>query len=406
MKMYYAFYPTYDELDYINNKFLSQGKRVNFFFDVKNGLSGDVSRADGQVVSLLSQENKGEHLLEFVTSIINLHSYILGRTNADPNQIKFHFFCETGKSNYHKAIDMLYKSNRHLNDYLIRDEHDPLKTEIVFNALEILENVLNRFPNHYFYYGRFAEFDYIPYVIMSQYAEDKDIGILYSTDKDMYQIQSYIPDRLEQLEKIPVARAEKVQWHPGRMFVNHENYLDRFIYSKAKAMPKDIMTDDEIKYFKEHWSLMRAIVGDPGDNVTGFSGIGYKTLLGMFKDIMPVTRPREEYNDRLSKMTFNKFDYANEPVVFDTEAIKKTYRSKKLSAILSPSGVERICRNIALMDYHVMWKRRWMTDKPKIDVVVQGKKKFESEEQAYAFLKNAGMIDRYPDMPIVLNFPH
>lgn len=402
--MYYAFYPSYDELDYIKNKYVSKGRRVNFFFDVKNGLSGDTARADGQVVSLLSQANKGEHLMEFITSIMNLHAYIINRMEADPSNIRFHFFCETGKSNYHKAIDMLYKSNRHLSDYLIRDEHDPLKTEIVFNALEILENVINRFPNHYFYYGRFAEFDYIPYIIMSQYAEDKDIGILYSTDKDMYQIQSYIPDRLEQLEKLPALRSDKVQWHPGRMFIESSNYMERFMYSKCKAMPETFMSQEQIDFFKNHWSLMRAIVGDPGDNVTGIAGIGYKVLVGLLKDLMPVTRPREEYNDMIARMRFNMFDYRNRVSIFDIEAIQKTYKSKKLSSILNPSSVERICRNIGLMDYEVMRRRRWGTDKPAIEKVLFNEKKFESIEQGYTFLKNAGLIDRYPDMPVRLNF--
>lgn len=406
--MYYQFIPTYDELDYIKNTYLlsSENTRVNFFFDVKNGLSGDVARDNGNVVSLLTPENKGEHLVEFVTSIINLHSYILNRMSNVSNlhdRVRFFYFCETGKSSYHKAIDTLYKSNRHLNDFLSRDNHDPIKSEIVLNALNILEKIINRFPNHYFFFGKYREFDYIPYIIGSTYFEDRDVGILYSTDKDMYQMQSYMPGRFEQLEKL-TTKAKGVDWHPGRLFVNTKNYIDRLLYSSYKSLPD--LTETQRNFFVNHWSLIRAIIGDAGDNVTGISGIGFKTFVNLIDSLKDIVLDREEYNAHLSKISFNTFDYKNDNLIFDMSKVKELYsksKSVKLLSIIGPSAIERISRNIALMDYDVMKRRRQYDDKEVIDKVINFKDKFNSNEQAMQFIKATGLLNRYEDFGVSVN---
>ena len=79
--MYYSYTPRYDEIDYIYQKYLQNypNIRMNFFLDVKNGISGDSTFIDGMRMSSISNENKGQHLVELVTCIINVVAFIKTR---------------------------------------------------------------------------------------------------------------------------------------------------------------------------------------------------------------------------------------------------------------------------------------------------------------------------------------
>lgn len=403
--MYYSYTPRYDELDYLYQKYL-QGtdKRLNFFFDVKNGISGDTDYIDGNKFCSLREDNKLQHLVELVTAIINTIAYIKGRYATYDEEackrLRFFYFCETGKSSYHKGIDMAYKSNRGISDYLQRDERNELRGNIVLNAIQMLNGIMNLIPNTFFFAGTYSEYDFIPYVVFKRYFEDKDIGVIFSSDKDMYQIQSYC-DKFEQLERL-TSHNNNVDWHPGRMFVNNENYVVRFMHALYKKEDFSI-SDSQMNFIRNNFSFIRGILGDPGDGIAGVPGVGMGTLMKFLDTIIDLTLPRDKYNHTISHMTFNRFDYKYDESIFDLEKIKELLSEEKvvnpktgkmvkrkpvpkaLQSIVSPKGIERICRNIALMDYDVMNNRR-TKDMEDIDAIYNNTNKFKTVDEAYKFL--------------------
>lgn len=414
--MYYSYTPRYDELDYLYMKYLKDNPntRLNFFFDVKNGIGGDTEWIDGNRMSSLNEDNKVQHLVELVTAIINTIAYIKARyietsnTNADliNNRLRFFYFCEAGKSSYHKGIDMAYKRNRGISDYFDRDEHNELRGTIVLNAIQMLQGIMNMIPNTYFYMGEYAEYDFIPYVVSKRYFEDKDVGVIFSSDKDMYQMQAY-SNKFEQLERM-TSKAKNVNWHPGRMFVNHDNYIMRFfhaLYGKEDFQ----LTEEQYDYISKHWSLVRGILGDAGDGIQGVSGVGLSTLVKFIDTLKDITLDRDTYNHTLSHMTFNTFDYKYENSVFDVDKIKELNSTDKvvnpktgkmvkrkplpkaLQEIISPKGIERICRNIGLMDYNVMYERRRLKEQEDFDKVFYNTNKFKTAFDIDKFLNETGL---------------
>lgn len=417
--MYYSYTPRYDEIDYIYQKYLQNypNIRMNFFLDVKNGISGDSTFIDGMRMSSISNENKGQHLVELVTCIINVVAFIKTRlldisnndVNLIDNRVRFFFFCEVGKSSYHRNIDMAYKRNRGINDVLNRDSFEvDLRGDIVFNAIQICRSIINMIPNCYFYMGEYAEYDFIPYVVAKRYFSNDDYGVILSTDKDMYQIQSYFPYRFEQLERL-TTNAKNVQWHPGRMYVDSDNYIMRFLHTLFNKAGFELSEDDS-NWIKNNWSLFRAFMGDSGDGISGIKGMGLHTLMKNLKDIRSVTLSREVYNHNVAHLNFDRFDYNNNNVIFDMEKVKtllaiptlkngkpgKIKVARVLQDTLSPKGIDRICRNLALMDYEVMYERRKSKEQLDYDNVYNNTNKFKNEIECINFINKTGLWKQYP----------
>jgi len=394
--VYYSYTPKYDDLDYIFQKHIKDDptKRINFFFDVKNGVYNP---------DVITESNKGEHAVELISAVTNVIQYIKNRysTMFDiTNRLRFFFFCETGKSSYHRGIDMAYKSNRGLNDYLARSESDQLMSQAMFFAIQVLNDIINMIPNAYYFMGEFAEYDYIPYVIYKRMFEARDVGIVFSTDRDMYQLQSYTT-QFEQLEKLTSMRG--VDWHPGRLFVNRDNYVDRFIY-KMIAESKLTVTDEFKSFVANHFSLIRGILGDGGDGIPGIKGLGLLTIVKLFDTVKKVILPRDEYNEKIKKMDFFRFDFERENSIFNLEVVKtletEIKKSKKLSDLFTKVSMERICKNIALMDYEVMHYRRASHDTEYIDKILNNQTKFKTIPEIETFLDSTGLWKQYPGFKV------
>jgi len=395
--MYYSYTPKYGELDYLYEKYLKNDpkKVLNFFFDVKNGVYN---------YDTLTEGNKLEHTVELITAIINVIQYIKSRYQSNYNigheRLKFYFFCETGKSSYHRGIDMNYKSNRGLNDYLMRDDSNRLFSQIVFFSIKVLEEIINMIPNAHFFLGDFREFDYIPHVVHRYKFTDDDVTVIFSSDKDMYQMQSYM-NNVEQLEKLTFKK--KVDWHPGRLFINKDNYVDRITYQKNS---KYILTDLDKTFAKEHFSLMRAIIGDTGDGVIGVKGIAYITLFKLLPKMIDLILPRDEYNEKIKYMDFKKFDFKRENTIFDLSKIegfeKEIKKSSKLKLLLESDTIEKLCKNIALMDYEIMVHRRKAKDKDIIMAVLNNTDKFKSDEEISDFINSTGLWTKCPQFKVTI----
>lgn len=388
--MYYSYVPKYNELDYLYEKYMKhdQTKKLNFFFDVKNG----IYNADGN----LTEANKLEHSVEFISAIVNVIQYIKNRYEGyiKPDRLKFYFFCETGKSSYHRAIDMAYKSNRGLNDYLARDSNSEMFSQIMFFSINVLKDLINMIPNAYFFLGEFMEFDYIPYVIYKKCFTKDDVGVVFSTDKDMYQLSTYT-DQFEQLEKMTF----KTNWHPGRLFINKDNYASRICY---KDIPN--LEPEQLEFIQKHFSLLRAIIGDSGDGVAGIKSFGWKTIFKNMELIKSILLNRNVYNETIKKMDFFKFDFKRENSIFDLE---KMGELKKLSVtmkkLFNENAIKRICMNIALMDYDVMMPRRKQKDNDVIDTVLNFEDKFKSNEDIKTFIDDTNLWQKCPAFKISIS---
>lgn len=416
--MYYSYTPRYDEIDYLYTKYLKEypNTKLNFFLDVKNGISGDTSFIDGMRVNSITYDNKGQHLVELVTCIINVVAFIKSRlleisnndSNLIDNRVRFFFFCEVGKSSYHRAIDMAYKRNRGINDILNRESIDvDLRGDIVFNAIQILNAIMNMIPTCYFYMGEYAEYDFIPYVVAKRYFSEYDYGVIFSSDKDMYQLQSYFPYRFEQLEKL-TSKANNVNWHPGRMYVDSSNYVIRFLHA-LYGKEGFTLSEEDKTWIENNWSMFRAFMGDSGDGVTGIKGMGLSTMMKHLNIIKDITLPREEYNHNVAHIEFRLFDYKNKNSIFKMDKvnellklpIKKNGKEGKCKApkviqeALSIKGIERICMNLALMDYEVMYERRKHKEWEVFDNVYYNTNKFKNEIQTMNFLNRTGLWKQY-----------
>ena len=388
--MYYSYVPKYDELDYLYEKYMKHdpNKKLNFFFDVKNGI---YNRDDN-----LNESNKLEHSVEFISAVTNVIQYIKNRYEGyvKSDRLKFYFFCETGKSSYHRAIDMGYKANRGLNDYLARDTNSEMFSQIVFFSINVLKDLINMIPNAYFFLGEFMEFDYIPYVIYKKCFTKDDIGVVFSTDKDMYQLSSYT-DQFEQLEKIPF----KTKWHPGRLFINKDNYANRICYKDIQNLEAN-----QIEFIQNHFSLLRAIIGDSGDGVPGIKSFGWKTIFKNMELIQSVLLPRDIYNETIKKMDFFKFDFKRENSIFDLEKMNGLEKlSPTMKKLFNEDAIKRVCMNIALMDYEVMMPRRKQKDNDVIESVLNFKDKFKTNEDIKSFIDGTKLWHMCPEFKISIS---
>jgi len=388
--MYFSYVPKYGDLDYLVEKYINNGIRdytFNFFFDVKNGIYNKDQN--------INQDTKLEHATEFISAVTNVVQYIKNRLSSVidvERRIRFFFFCETGKSSYHKGIDFSYKSNRGINDYLLRTESDELFSEVIFFSIYVLRDIINMIPNCYFFLGEYREYDYIPYVVYKRMFTEKDIGIVFSTDKDMYQLGTYT-DCFEQLEK----QTYQSEWLPARAYINTHNYIERIL--GKDATPEMLRLGRS--FMHKHFSLVRAIIGDTGDGIDGIKGLHYKTLLGLVEKFKldELLLPRDVYNETITKMDFFKFEYAYENSIFDLEKVKllekERKQSKKLDSLLTKEGIKTICKNIALMDFEVMYNRRLSNDKEEIDKILNNETKFKSQQEADDFIKATGLWNEH-----------
>ena len=86
--MYYSYTPKYDDLDYLLNKYIqNSNKKLNFFFDVKNGIYS---------YEEINENNKGEHSVELISAVVNVIEYIKNRYSGNElfnikEQLKFYF---------------------------------------------------------------------------------------------------------------------------------------------------------------------------------------------------------------------------------------------------------------------------------------------------------------------------
>lgn len=313
-----SYYPTYAILDEI----VSYGgyKTLNIFMDLKNVMQSVYM--EHAIVNIVEASKKSKYLDTSVfSSLISFLSFhkIYGIKRGI--NTTFTIFFETGQSYYHKNIDKNYKISRRIDDLYGLDRED---RELFFSVLhanyKLVEKACNRMPNVRVVRLPNLEADFVPYYATTRNLMPKGDGfanVIYSNDHDLWQ---GLTD-------------------------------DVFIYSKAGKHKKILKSGKVMEIFSkrptnipdEYLPLAMAVIGDPGDDVTGVNGIGPATFLKIFDQLIAITGNMETIYDKVEN---------NKPLI---DPIPPTIQNKKLKTIVDAEVENKtITNNLKLVSFELI----------------------------------------------------
>lgn len=206
---------------------------------------------------------------EIMTDILNFMNYVY---ELIPYEVEYHFFWEVGRSEYHKKLNKLYKSKRG-NSYLVLKSEEINSAKniniIAFQAWEILSKYI---ANVKAYKLNYFEADFIPNYIIHKMANDnKYYNVIFSNDKDMYQIVDGV--NTVQIKKsygkeiTPNGEVLKIRI---TMIIDEvTKYTDLLKKESDEVMPK--------VFGKCLIANILALAGDTADEIEGIAGMGYNS---------------------------------------------------------------------------------------------------------------------------------
>jgi len=158
---------------------------------------------------------------------------------------------ESGGSIKKRGVDPTYKNGRRpptLNRYYGDDI--PSTAENHNMQVSLLAKALTHLPVTQIYVRDCEADDIIGY--LSRYTFKPARTVLVSSDRDLYQL---IDDRVQ-------------QWSPGqKKMITRQDVIDKFGVSS------------------ENFISARVFIGDPGDNIKGVKGVGFKTMSKWFPEL-------------------------------------------------------------------------------------------------------------------------
>lgn len=214
---------------------------------------------------------------EIMTDILNFMNYIY---ELIPYDIEYHFFWEVGRSEYHKKLNKKYKSKRG-NAYVVlkSEEIDSAKNIniIAFQAWEILSKYIANVKS---YKLNYFEADFIPnYIIHKMNPNKKYYNVIFSNDKDMYQIVDGI--NTVQIKKSYgseiTPNGEKLKVRVTLIIDEITKYTDLLKKDAKEIIPKlfgvCLIAD------------ILALAGDVADEIEGIPGMGYNSAFVVLTSI-------------------------------------------------------------------------------------------------------------------------
>lgn len=269
-----SYYPTYAILDEITS--YGNYRTLNIFMDLKNVLQSIyMEHAIVNIVEASKQSKfKDTSVFSSLISFLSFHKIYGIKRGIDTN---FIIFFETGQSYYHKNIDKNYKISRRIDDLYGLDRED---RELFFATLhanfQLVEKACNRMPSLRVVRLPNLEADFVPYYVTTRDLMPKGNGvgnIIYSNDHDLWQCLND----------------------------------DVFIYSKAGKHKKILKSGEVMTRFLKKpveipdrfLPLAMAVIGDPGDDVTGVKGIGPAGFITAFKELLALTGDMDIIYDKL-----------------------------------------------------------------------------------------------------------
>lgn len=314
---FFSYYPKYEYLD--NLLSITNRKRMNIFVDVKG--CAQALYQEWAVKHIISQSRSSNmvdtSLFSGILEFIAFHKKYARKRQID---LRLYFFMEKGKSSYHLNLHKDYKAARGTGDFFDLD----LETrDFFFKVLDknyiVSERVVNKIPNASFISLKYLEADFIPWYLMqhvlSKEEMDNSTNIIYSTDKDM--LQCLIAPNIFQFY---------------RHYKNIEMISYKDIYSRW--LKEELPIDDPASWFP----LALSINGDSSDGIDGVKGIGPKTIIKVFSDVMTICGSMDKVYDNVLK---------NKPIFSDYKV-----NNKSLKKIIDHQNI--IIRNLKLISFKLL----------------------------------------------------
>jgi hypothetical protein len=259
-----SYYPTYNLLDEIAS--YGNYKTLNIFIDLKNTMQ--TTYMEHAIINIVEASKKSKYLDTSVfSSLISFLSFhkIYGIKRG--MNINFSIFFETGQSYYHKNIDKNYKISRRIDDLYGLDRQD---RELFFSVLhanyQLVEKACNKMPGIKVIRIPNLEADFVPYYVLTRGLIKKESGVgnvVYSNDHDLWQCLN------------------------DDVFIFSKAAKFKKIHKQGKVMSMFLKRDVDI--LDEYLSLAMAVIGDPGDDVTGVKGIGPVGFIEAFPQLITLT---------------------------------------------------------------------------------------------------------------------
>lgn len=259
-----SYYPNYNLLDEI----VSYGnyKKLTIFIDLKNTLQ--TTYMEHAIINILENSKQmrfmDTSIFSSLISFLSFHKIYGMKRGID---IDFIIFFETGHSYYHQNISKQYKISRKIDDlYGLERADRELFWKILHNNFRLIDQACNKIPGVKVIRLPHLEADFIPYYLLSRkkVLYDGTVGyILYSNDHDMWQCaakDSYIFSKAGKNKKI----------------IKAGNIMSRFL--KKPCEYEDI-----------YLPLAMAVIGDPGDDVTGIDNVGPARFLEILPQLVALT---------------------------------------------------------------------------------------------------------------------
>jgi len=360
-----SYYPTYAILDEIAS--YGNYRTLNIFIDLKNAMQ--TTYMEHAIVNIVEASKKSNHLdtsvFSSLISFLSFHKIYGMKRGINTN---FVIFFESGQSFYHKNIDKNYKISRRIDDLYGLDRED---RELFFSVLQanyqLVEGACNKMPGLKVIRLPNLEADFVPYYAITRDLVKKGNGVgnvVYSNDHDLWQC---LRD-------------------------------DVFIYSKAAKFKRihkhgKVMTmflKKEVDIPDEYLTLAMAVIGDPGDDVTGVKGIGPAGFIQAFKELVALTGNMDIIHDKIEN---------RQPLI---DPIPQSIVNKKLRLIVDAEVKNQtISKNLQLVSFEHISRaldnpiKTEMIDKRKIieKQFISDRQVFPLESMKKALVKNGVFLE-------------
>jgi len=328
-----SYYPTYSILDEV----VSQGNydTLNLYFDLKNNLQS--LYMEHTILNIIDSTMKSgitdSSIFSSIVSFLAFHK-LYGRKRQ--LKINIYIFFESGTSFFHTNIRKKYKISRRIDDlYGLEREKRELFFTIIQKNLTLAERVCNNLPGVKLFRMNHLEADFIPYYLISRNlvdTSDNNAHIIYSNDHDLLQC---------------LTTGKNV-----------------FVFQKAGKYKRIVKSGSAIfRSYKipsnkddEFLPLLMAVIGDPGDDVDGISGVGPKRALDMLDSLIQAT---SGMNNLFNNIMLKK-------PIFDMSGVKTP--NKYLNKVISEENKNNlISDNLKLVSFELL--SRHLDDPSSIEMI-------------------------------------